>query len=271
MGIFDKRKKNKQGNFIGSSVKKNHILSLEQAKPVTRSIVAQLGYPYQIFSAGTDYEEVMDAYRQAVVQGQNEGFTPVLVPADDVLDEYLGILKDDGYTVEGLLKSEPESGKDLLGKRFEEYTIDEVAEFNMEEFIGKFDGAPAVIDRFTAFLEYQSGKTVETILLKVPTTKPWELVAYVPFGGWNECPEAGEMMAVCKYWFDKYKAVPVTISHDVMEMQIPVPVAGVDSMQVAKEHFAFTPDRVFQCTGTGCLAEVAACIAASEIWYFWWD
>ncbi|MDE6906944.1 MAG: DUF4253 domain-containing protein, partial [Lachnospiraceae bacterium] len=44
-----------------------------------------------------------------------------------------------------------------------------------------------------------------------------------------------------------------------------------DSMEVAKEHFAFTPDRVFQCTETGTLAEVAACIAASKIWYFWWD
>lgn len=65
--------------------------------------------------------------------------------------------------------------------------------------------------------------------------------------------------------------MPVTISHDVMEMQVPEPVAGTDSMQAAREHFAFTPDRVFQCTETGCLAEVAACIVASKIWYFWWD
>lgn len=57
----------------------------------------------------------------------------------------------------------------------------------------------------------------ETMLFKVSTTNPWELGAYVPFGGWNECPKVKEMMAVCKYWYEKYGAVPVTISHDEME------------------------------------------------------
>ena len=33
-----------------------------------------------------------------------EGFTPILVPSDDVLEEYLGILKDDGYILEDTLK-----------------------------------------------------------------------------------------------------------------------------------------------------------------------
>lgn len=127
------------------------------------------------------------------------------------------------------------------------------------------------VDSYTAFQDYRTGGITETILFKVPTTKPWELAAYVPFGGWNECPGVEEMMAICKYWFEKYGAVPVTISHDVMEMRIPELVPEKDSMEVAKEHFAFTPDRVFQCTETGTLAEVAACIAASKIWYFWWD
>ena len=269
--MFDKWKRKKQENVAANVMQGSCELTLEQATPITQSIVAQLGYPYQIFSSKANYEEVMDAYEKAVLLGQQEGFTPVLVPTDNVLEEYLGILKCDGYSLEDTLKSEPESGEELLKKRFAEYTSDETDEFDMEEFVGEFDGEPTAVESYTAFQDYRSKGIVETVLLKVPTTKPWELVAYVPFGGWNECPEVEKMMAVCKYWFEKYGAVPVTISHDVMEMRIPAPVAGRDSMQAAKEHFAFTPDRVFQCTETGTLSELAACIAASKIWYFWWD
>lgn len=272
MGIFDmfKKDKQKQEKPAAEGMHGSVELTLEEAEPITRSIVAQLGYPCQIFSSKARYEDVMDAYEKAVLQGQQEGFTPVLVPADDVLEEYVGILKGDGYSLEDTLKAELESGESVLQKLFEE-SIGETDEFNMEEFIGEFDGEPAVVDRYTAFQDYRSKGIVETILLKVPTTKPWELVAYIPFGGWNDCPEVDKMMAVCKYWYEKYGAVPVTISHDVMEMRVPAPVAERDAMTAAREHFAFTPDRVFQCTETGTLSEVAACIAASEIWYFWWD
>ncbi len=178
----------------------------------------------------------METYEQAV----QEGYTPVLVSRDEVLDEYLGILRDGGYSLESILGSEPEFGEELLKKRFEEYAGNGGNRLGM----------------------------AETMLFKVPIAKPWELVAYVSFGGWNDCPEVKEMMAVCKYWYEKYGAVPVTISHDEMEMHVPSPVPEKDALQAAKEHFAFTPDRVFQCTDTCTLTEVAASIAASEIWYF---
>lgn len=271
MGFFDKLKKGKQGNAAADREPAGGELTLEQAQQITKSIIAQLGYPYRIFSKKASYEEVMGAYEQAVQEGQQKGFTPVLVPTDEVLEEYLGILKDDGYSTESTLKGEAESGEELLKKRFDEYISDMADGFDMEEFIGEFGGVPEAIDRYTAFQNVLSRGIKETILFQVPTANPWELVAYVPFGGWNLCPEAKEMMAVCKYWFEKYGAVPVTISHDEMEMRVPSPVSEKDALQVAKEHFAFTPDRVFQCTETGTLAEVAASIAASEIWYFWWD
>ena len=102
----------------------------------------------------------MEAYGQAMLQGKQEGFTPVLVPSDDVLDEYLGILKDDEYTLEDILKTELESGEELLKKRFEEYTGDEADEFDMEEFMGGFDGVPEVVDSYTAFRDYQSNRIV---------------------------------------------------------------------------------------------------------------
>lgn len=272
--MFEKWKKNKQEKDAVGVAQPAGEQTLEQAGSVAKSIAMQLGYPCRVFSSKASYEEVMDAYEEAVLQGKQEGFTPVLVPADETLDEYLGILMDDGYSLEKILKSKLQSGEKILNKRFEEYAGDELDGsdgFDAEEFADELDVEPEVVESYMAFRDYSSKGIAETILFKVPTTKPWELVAYVPFGGWNECPDVETMMAVCKYWFEKYGAVPVTISHDVMEMRVPAPVAEKDAMQVAKEHFAFTPDRVFQGTETGTLGEVAACIAASKIWFFWWD
>ncbi len=246
-------------------------IALGQASPVSQKITMQLGYPCRIFSSKADYEEVMNAYEQAVLQGQREGFLPVLVPADDVLEEYLGIMKEEGYCVEDAIKSKLENGGDWLKVRMGEYAEEEAEGYPEDEFAGEFQEEPMEVDTYTAFRDFRTQGIVETILLQVPTTKPWELAAYIPFGGWNECPEVKTMMAVCKYWFERYGAVPVTISHDVMEMRVPEPVAGRDSMRAAREHFAFCPDRVLECTETGTLSELAASIAASKIWYFWWD
>ncbi len=257
MGLFDKLKTNTE--------KKNSFeLTYEQANSISKSILSKLGCKYRIFSSDADYECVMNAYEEAFEQGQTEGFTPLLVPADEILEDFMGVLKDDGYSLQNVLNSESNSGEELLKSRYDEYTSED-EEFDVDEFIGEFDYEPIVATRYTAF------RGCEVLLLYIPTTKPWELVAYVPFGGWNECPDVEDMMAICKYWYEKYGAVPVTISHDVMEMSVPKPVTKEESLQVAKEHFAFTPDRVYQCTGTGTLSEVADSLAVSKIWYFWWD
>ncbi|MEE1125276.1 MAG: DUF4253 domain-containing protein [Acutalibacteraceae bacterium] len=242
-------------------------LTYEQANSISKSIIDKLGFKYRIFSSKADYECVMKAYEEAFLQGQKEGFTPVLVPADGTLEDFIGILENDGYSLQDVLNSELDSGEELLKTRYDEYIDDYIEDYesDIDEFIGEYDEEPIVITKYTAF------RGEEVLLLYVPTTKPWELVAYVPFGGWNECPDVEEMTAICKYWYEKYGAVPVTVSHDVMEMRVPEPIKKEDALEVAKEHYAFTPDRVDQCTATGTLSEVAECLAVSKIWFFWWD
>lgn len=237
------------------------------------SMVNHLGYPYQVFPEKTPYKEIRDAYTSAIERGKKEGFTPVVVPVDDILEEYFGILKDDHYWVENVLKAETKPGKKILEERYAEYIGQNEEDFDMdmEEFIGEFDDEPDTINEFSSFYDYSTGDTKETLILEVPTTNPWELVAYVPFGGWNDCPNPEEMMAICKYWYEEYGAVPAVITHDVLEMTVPKPIGEDRALEVAKEHYAFTPDRVDQGTQTGTLSEVAASIAVSDVWFFWWD
>lgn len=280
MGLFGfgKKKNNKDAVKEQMQLKqeistdKGKELTIEQASPIVKSMIEQLNYPYRILSNQLSLEEVIMEYEVAFERGKQEGFIPVLVPEDDTLDEFFGILKDeDNYSVEEVLKKVSDNGKEILNKRFEEYTEpydDET--FDMEGFIGEVaNGGP--ITEFSSLSNYDDGSMKETILFEVPTKNPWEVVAYVPFGGWNDCPDVEDMTAICKYWYQKYGAVPVIITHDTLEFLLPSQVVEREVIEVAKEHFAFCNDRVDQCTATGTLGEVADCIRQSPIWYFWWD
>ncbi|MBO4457290.1 MAG: DUF4253 domain-containing protein [Butyrivibrio sp.] len=227
-------------------------------------------YPYTLFGAGTDCSEIMSAYEEKKRIGKEKGFTPVIVPVDDILLEYWGILEDEKYSVEATIRdAASKDGKTILDARYKGY----LEEFGIPEkdLVGEFEDGPDILDEYSSFVDFGSFDIVETIIFEVPTANPWEVVAYLPFGGWNDCPSPEDMVAVCKYWFDKYGAVPVTISHDIMEMSVPECVGEGNALELAKEHYAFSTDRVDQGTRTYTISEVAASLAVSKIWFFWWD
>ena len=98
---------------------------------------------------------------------------------------------------------------------------------------------------------------------------PWEVFAWLPFGGWNECPPPEEQRAAAKYWFEQYGAVPAVMSMDILEYALPAPVPWERAMEAALEQYFFCADIVDQGVGTiGTLADV---LAKSKYWYFWWD
>ncbi|WP_425147013.1 DUF4253 domain-containing protein [Deinococcus sp.] len=41
------------------------------------------------------------------------------------------------------------------------------------------------------------------------------------------------------------------------------------ALEVAREHFAYTTDAVFQ--GAGSLQDLAQGLLNSNVWFFWWD
>ncbi len=78
------------------------------------------------------------------------------------------------------------------------------------------------------------------------------------------------MIAICKYWYEKYQAVPAVFARDIIEFYAPAKLNGQDSIEAAKEHYAFCPDRIDQ-GETYTLSELAAGLEESDVWYFWWD
>lgn len=258
-------------------------MKIQNGNKITQKIIQNIKCPYQIFPENATLEEVNNAYEKSLARGKKEGFVPLLVISDEYLTEFLDSLEN-ASSKESILHNELD-GEEVLNLQKSEYLSD--LEKNPEDAEEEFYGNPndffkneSSEEKLTCFISFAKfdGETEETILIEetilfeIPVTNPWEVIAWVPFGGWNDCPAAPEMMAICKRWYQQYGAIPAVISHDTMEFIVEQPVQEKQTAwELAKEHYLFCTDRLDQCTKTGKLEELADHIYQSSVWYFWWD
>lgn len=238
----------------------------------TKSILGKFDCAYDLFEKGTNPEIVENAYHEALKVGKKEGWYPALLVADEYVEEWLcDIQQSDETDREKWIANCSNNGKSILQKRYKEY-LEYYGEDEIKGFIGDEEEGQ-VINSFTGYISFKTPEEIEeeVILLKIPVKNPWEIIAWLPLGGWNECPDVEEMMAITKYWYENYGAIPAVFTHDVMEFYVANPVNEEKALELAKEHFAFCVDRVDQGTQSGTLSEIAVGLPDSHVWYFWWD
>lgn len=232
-----------------------------------------LDCPCTYFPPAADDGPILDAYRQARERGEQEGFVPMLVAVDEILMECFQLNGEDKTPEQlrkELLAAPLDSGKEFLQKWLKEIK-EERGEYepgDWDDLVGEVAGGDA-IDRFLSLRDFRSKKTVPVVLAEIPVKNPWEVFAWLPFGGWNECPANEDHMAVAKYWFEEYGAAPALMTHDVLEFSLPAPVPQEKAMELAWEQFTYCSDIVEQ--GVGTIGRLADGLARSNYWYFWWD
>ncbi len=240
----------------------------------TKQIAESFQCNYTIFERGTDPEEVEQAYRAAFEAGKEGGFYPAVLLLDEYAVEWLQEVARDGYDKEQIIAGCGDDGKSLLDERFRDHMedlLEDMGEESLDAFIGD-ETEGDELDHFIGYISFGDGMLeADALLLEIPVEHPWEVIGYLPMGGWNECPAPEEMIAICKYWYERYGAVPAVFTHDVMEFYAPLGLNGVDALEAAKEQYAFCTDRVEQGTRTYKISELAAGLAGSTVWYFWWD
>lgn len=215
-------------------------------------------------------EELQDLWRKAQERGRREGFCPVLLEmSDPLMDSLMGSIsgetKADFIEWRQQMKGKPiADGKAFLAKRLEDEHQSVVQDYGEAHWHETVVGTDLHYDATNGF--YFNTDTI--MLVEVPVKNPWEIFLYIPVGGWNECPEAEDHMAVAKYWYETYGATVAYISCDVIGYTVPQPVTG-DTMKLAEEQFAYCPDAVYQ--GYDNLATLAAAMKDSTVWHFWWD
>ena len=106
---------------------------------VLESIINRLDYSYHILSDDLSQDEVVSFYKEMLERGKRDGFVPVIVAGDEYLDEYLGIMRDDGYSIEQTLQKINRDGKEELDRRLRELEEDtELAD--LENMVGEISG-----------------------------------------------------------------------------------------------------------------------------------
>ena len=256
-------------NWQGLHIDKDTV----EPDELARAFMDYLDCECTYFPSMSDDDPIMSAYTYAQRLGVREGFIPVLVNVDEGLWENIIGNSDpdsessDDYTFNRekvnefrrrLLEAPVMDGKSILDKLTgqDNDDIDEEPE-------GGFDN-----NRYSSYWNTDTNMTHPLILARIPVTEPWKIFAYLPFGNWNDCPANPELMAISKYWYEEYGAVPGTFTSDQLEYELPAPVPEDKAMEAAIQQYAFCPDMDQNCNGIGSLADT---LRQSRIWYFWWD
>ena len=262
-------------------------------------------YPHERITEGASAEQIMDRYYMLLAQGKEQGYVPVFVrTTDTLLEDILFKLADEhnlpdeldlitpdharAYTHNMLEKyraslkdlSVEERGKKEIAENLDLFLEDEEAFFrNMVETFKEPSFLPDGIEHteqpvFVTISSFEGGDNItegELLLVQVPTDNPADIPAYLPFGGWNDCPDTESQLAFTHYWYQKYGAIPGLLDgHDTLEFYVERPVTDPnEAKQLAVEQFAFcsdAPTQVFDSFET-----LATAIHHSKQWYFWWD
>lgn len=163
----------------------------------------------------------------------------------------------------------------------EDANADGPDEFDLNALVDEFMGSDFLPDEepednapiLSALLCYEllDEEQGEMLLLQIPTDDPADIPAYLPFGGWNDCPDAETQLAFTHYWREKYGAIPAALDGaDCLEFLVEHPVTDpLEAKKVAVEQFAFCSDLPFQVFED--FEQLTEFIHQSRQWYFWWD
>ena len=217
------------------------------------------------------FEEASEKYLATYKDGKEKGYTPVFLTVDDYLLKTFEISMKDENTdnMIDIFNKNLEKAKNInpieLFNKFIEQNADSIKSNVNEDFTKnnyEINDSNKNNLKFLTIFNNEGNLKDNVILVKVPTTKPYEILAY--FG------IESEDIAIVKYWYEKYGAVPASITYDEIEFYVERPPQTLEeTKKLAVEHYAFCYGLLWGCYDT--LEEAASTIYKNVQWYFWWS
>ncbi|MEZ7723163.1 DUF4253 domain-containing protein [Fusobacterium sp. 27098_8_59] len=212
-----------------------------------------------------NFEEASEKYLATYKDGKEKGYTPVFLTVDDYLLKAFEITmaNENSDNMIDIFNKNLERAKsinliEIFNKFLKQQTICKL----FVEGDYKFDDNNKNNLKFLTIFNNEGNLKDNVILVKVPTTKPYEILAYFGMGS--------EDIATVKYWYEKYGAIPASITYDEMEFYVERPPQTLEeTKKLAVEHYAFCYGLLWGCYDT--LEEAASTIYKNVQWYFWWS
>lgn len=106
----------------------------------------------------------------------------------------------------------------------------------------------------------------DSVLALIPTEKPYELLAWIPIGGFNWCPLPEYQMAFAKHLFECYGARLMEISDVSMDYYVPNALTNIqDVINVSRDLITFDDDWYED------MSVAPENIYGKRRWHLWWD
>lgn len=248
------------------------------------ALMAYLDCECTYFPSMADDDPIVCAYEYAGKNAAHEGFVPMLIAVDETLWECLMLNSDPAHEGDDDHAFDPDAvaayrqsqlaaplpdGRMVLEDGMAERRAeaeDDSKDWDTE-VVGRMEGG-FNNHRFSGYWNSETDMTHPVILARIPVRHPWEVFAHLPFGNWNDCPDTPQLMAVARYWFEQFGAVPAVMTHDELDFALPKPIGRELAVQTALEQYAFCPDMDQNHESVGALADT---LRQSKIWCFWWD
>lgn len=239
-------------------------------------LAADFGFRYEIINWKESPTEVVDRYKRALQLARSEGY-PVIFQNDEKTMAVLEALEEE-VDREVLLRWESSEemplpdGKKLLEKWYRERhdgeeLWDDVATKKLVE--GKGTPQDTFIGTEVCFHVFDND---DLIMLKIPVDAPWKVLAYFPLYDWGHHKEIAELMAVGKYWYERYGAVPAVFGSNLLEFWAEgLKISEEDAWQLAREQTAFHDCAMEIGTESGTVGELAYDLQKTRTWYFMWE
>ncbi len=258
---------------FGKSKKEKEPVNKNGISKFAQQLMEMLDCPCTHFSKGSNPDVVLSAYNEAFAKREMGGYTPLVVVIDGTL---LETVEDIAKTPEEL-KANREKLLNSLRFDVQKWFTERLKDFKddmgeyWEETVGEIGCEPGDASTcFSGFMDFGTPRrSEECILALIPTSEPWEVFAWLPFGGWNECPMPEEILWIAKYWYERYSVIPAVMTRDVLEFSARPIKDKNAALGAALEQYAFCQDIVDQ--GVGTIGRLAGGLMQSSVWYFWWD
>ena len=224
--------------------------------------------PYRYYDTVSS-DKLLKDYNESLERGKIEGFIPIIIDVNDAL--LMDIEFNHKYIekIRTMRKELIDNASSYEGKRWLDETLKEYQEDS--EHYQKILGIPSdkgyEIQKLALEEKY-------VLLAEVPVSEPWQLLAWFPFSYYNDCPDNKTLANVGKYWFEQYGAVPTFIAHNMLGMTVPQPVSDAQSLNLAKEQYAFCPNRFevsYIQTILQTIHALADSLRKSTVWKFRWE
>ncbi len=260
--------------FVVKAFKNNTISEEEESlveesrKEDVEKFKKVIDCPYRYYDTVSS-DKLLKDYNESLERGKIEGFIPIIIDVNDAL--LMDIEFNHKYIekIRTMRKELIDNASSYEGKRWLDETLKEYQEDS--EHYQKILGIPS--DK-----GYEIQKLVleekYVLLAEVPVSEPWQLLAWFPFSYYNDCPDNKTLANVGKYWFEQYGAVPAFIGHNMLWMTVPRPVSDAQSLNLAKEQYAFCPNR-FEVSYIQTILQtihvLADSLRKSTVWKFRWE